>query len=370
MSHPQIAVAGHICLDIVPTFVSRPASVGELFIPGRLTNVGPAILSTGGAVTNTGLALHRLGVPVKLMGKIGNDLFGNAILDILRSHDPGLADGMIVSPHESTSYTIVINPPGIDRIFIHDPGPNDTFSADDVSVNALKDVRIFHFGYPPLMRRMFLDEGAELAKLMQLAKSTGVTTSLDMTVPDPNAEAGSVDWRVLMQRVLPSVDLFVPSFDETLFMLERPLFNQGRTVDLALLRHLSGQLLAMGVAIVLIKLGAQGAYLRITADLSRLQRMGSGAPSNLSDWLGKESYSPAFQVEVKATTGAGDCAIAGLLTAILHGLGAEEALHAAVAVGGFSVEHADSTGGIPVWEEVLLRINRGWQKHPPALEIV
>ena len=161
------------------------------------------VISTGGAVSNTGLALHRLGMPVKLMGKIGADQFGEAILAVLRRHDPALAAGMIISPNEASSYTIVINPPGIDRLFLHDPGPNDTFGATDVKLKELEGIRIFHFGYPPLMRRMFLDDGAELITLMKSVKAVGITTSLDMAQPDPNSEAGRADWRKLSKRRCP-----------------------------------------------------------------------------------------------------------------------------------------------------------------------
>jgi len=47
---------------------------------------GAATVSTGGAVSNTGIALHRLGVPTRLMGKVGDDILGRAIPDVLRSH--------------------------------------------------------------------------------------------------------------------------------------------------------------------------------------------------------------------------------------------------------------------------------------------
>jgi len=74
----KIMVAGHLCLDIAPKFSdSAVLKVSEVFAPGHLTNVGDAILSTGGTVSNTGLALDRLGVDVVLNGKIGDDEFGN-----------------------------------------------------------------------------------------------------------------------------------------------------------------------------------------------------------------------------------------------------------------------------------------------------
>ena len=103
------------------------------------------------------MALHRLGLETRLLGKIGNDWIGRGILEILRSHGPRLAAGMLVVPGEQSSYTIVLNPPGVDRIFLHCPGANDTFSAADVTSGRLGSARLFHFGYPPLMRRMYRD---------------------------------------------------------------------------------------------------------------------------------------------------------------------------------------------------------------------
>src|SRR5690606_31503773 len=107
-------------------------------------------------------------------------LFGHAILGIVREHGGQLADGMIVSEGEASSYTIVISPPGIDRVFLHCPGANDTFAAGDVPEEALAEAGLFHFGYPPLMRSMYADGGTELAALLARAKQAGATVSLDL----------------------------------------------------------------------------------------------------------------------------------------------------------------------------------------------
>ncbi|NVL92310.1 MAG: hypothetical protein HWN71_04650, partial [Desulfobacterales bacterium] len=110
-------------------------------------------------------------------------------------------------------------------IFLHSPGTNDTFGPDDVDIDQLAGAQIFHFGYPPVMRRMYANRGVELATLMERMKVEGLTTSLDMAYPDPASEAGQVDWMALLERVLPYVDVFLPSLDEILFMLDRPRHN-------------------------------------------------------------------------------------------------------------------------------------------------
>ena len=144
---PQVIVAGHICIDMIPQL--PPAETRFQIEPGSLVNIGPARFSGGGAVSNVGLALHRLGIPTGLMGKVGNDQFGQALLDMIRAHDPKLAEAMIVSDDEPTSYSIVVEPPGIDRAFLHCSGANDSMVADDFDESRWAGAKLFHFGYPP-----------------------------------------------------------------------------------------------------------------------------------------------------------------------------------------------------------------------------
>jgi sugar/nucleoside kinase (ribokinase family) len=371
---PQVIVAGHVCVDIIPTFGAAEAPLASLLRPGHLTIVGPAVVSTGGAVSNTGLALHRLGIPVRLMGKIGQDLFGEAILAAFRSHSPTLAEGMLVSPGEDSSYTLVINPPGVDRIFIHCPGANDTFGAADVPLAAVRKARIFHFGYPTLMGRMHADDGAELARLMAAVKGAGVITSLDMSLPDSASPAGRADWAAALARTLPFVDIYAPNLEETLYMLDRPRYAAlaGGTAgppDGALLHALSSRLLDMGAAIVGLKLGDRGLYLRTTPSPARLEGLRDILPAGLAGWVGRELYTPCFRVDVGGTTGAGDCAYAGLLAGLLYGQRAEAVLLSAAAAGACSVERADATSGVPHWDALQARLAAGWARHPQSLDL-
>ena len=371
-AHPDVVVAGHICLDFHPDLggVEREP-FDQTFRPGRLIYTGQAHFSTGGAVSNTGLALHRLGIAAQLTGKVGADLFGQAILQILRQHSSHLADGMQIDAAANTSYTVLINYPGVDRIFLHCPGANDAFGAQDAPYEQLEGARLFHFGYPPLMRRMYQDDGEELAAMLRRAKQTGVTTSLDMAYPDPASEAGQADWRRILARALPWVDIFLPSLEELLYMLRRETYFQLREGGILaqatpeLLSSLSDELLALGAKIAAIKLGERGLYLRTARSLAD---MGRAAPADLTLWQGRELWSPCFQVEVVGTTGAGDATIAGFLAAFLHGLPPHEALITAVAVGACNVEAADALSGILSWEETRARIARGWPRHPLRLD--
>lgn len=275
---PEVVVAGHICLDIIPTITGKYASIDALMIPGRLVNTGRVVMATGGAVSNTGLALHHLGITTRLMGKVGDDLLGRSILDVLRGFDEQLAHGMVVSKGEDSSYSVVISPPGIDRIFLHCPGANDTFAAEDIDYDKLAGARLFHFGYPPLMARMNAHNGHQLARMFKRVKEQGLTTSLDMTMPDPQSASGRIDWTALLRNTLPHVDIFLPSIEEILFMLRRDTFDELNAragaagilplVTASLLADVSDTLLRMGAMIVGLKMGDQGMYLR-TAEASR-----------------------------------------------------------------------------------------------------
>ena len=366
-TEPLVVVAGHICLDVIPSFAPTAGGLDALRVPGRLVEVGPPVLSTGGAVSNTGLALHRLGMRTRLVGQVGDDLFGRAILELLRDEDPALSEGMIVNTDASSSYTVVLNPPGVDRVFLHSPGANEAFAPDDVPTDRLHGARVFHFGYPPIMPATYNDGGAGLAALFTRVRDAGTLTSLDMAMPDPKTPAGRVDWTAWLQTVLPAVDLFCPSLDEMLFMLDRPRYDRltagptAERVDGDLLGDLAGRLLAWGAAAVGLKLGPDGLYFRTASEAGRLSRFGEA-----ETWRGRELLAPCFRVEAAGTTGAGDATIAGLLAAVVRGLRPPEALLAAAGVGACSVERPDAASGIPPWSDVQRRIRAGWPQREPT----
>lgn len=353
---PQIVVAGHICLDVIPA-LNETLDLR----PGGLVVIGPSTVSTGGPVGNVGLALHRLGVPVRLMGRIGDDAFGRAVLDVLRARDLRLAEGMIVAPGETTSYSIVISPPGVDRTFLHCPGANATFGAGDLPLQDLSGARILHFGYPPLMPRLYSDGGTGARGLFEAIRARGLAVSLDTCEPDPHSEAGRVDWARWLARVLPAVDVFAPSLDELRFMLHVPA---DAPRDLAGLRVLAGRVVDLGPAIVALKLGDQGLYLR-TGGGKALDRLCRLLGLDAGTWRGREVLSPCFSpARLAGTTGSGDATIAGMLAALLRREDPVGVATSATAVGACSVEAPDATSGIPPWIEVAARLAAGWRRLP------
>ncbi len=359
-------VAGHICLDITPEIRAAGQNVADIFRPGTLLAVGPATISTGGPVSNTGFPLRRLGVDVRLMGKCGDDVFGRAIVDCIRDEAPGAESGMQMVAGEQTSYTVVINPPGMDRMFLHCPGANDTFGADDVDADTVAAARLMHFGYPPLMARTYADDGAELARIFADAHDAGVTTSLDMAYPDPSTPAGKVDWSRILGNVLSHVDVFTPSAEELTFMLRREAFDalSSRAKDGDILSLIDGKLLSdlgsqcvdAGAAVVLIKCGEHGLYMR-SGPAERFGRTGGAGPEDPDAWADRELFEPSCRVErIVSANGAGDCAIAGFLAAILRGRSADDALRFGCAVGAQNLSAVDTISGVRTWDETVAHV--------------
>lgn len=373
----SVVVGGHICLDIVPHLASSgQGKLETIFLPGRLSEIGPMTFSTGGPVSNTGLALQKLGVNTRLMGKVGDDVLGQAVKQIVNSYGSHLADGMITDPATQTSYTIVVNLPDMDRILLHHPGANDTFRADDIHYELLAEARLFHFGYPPLMKLMYQNDRAELVDIFRRAKEIGVTTSLDMALPDPSSTAGQADWPAILRSTLPYVDIFMPSLEEIVYML-RPQTYQALCqragslnflplITPEFLSEMGQALLELGVKIIGLKLGERGLYLR-TASLAALEKLGRGQPADVTAWADKELWASCFQVEVAGTAGSGDATIAGFLAAFLRDFSPEAAAIAAVAVGACNVEAADTLSGLRPWAETMQRVAQGWPQRSLAL---
>ncbi len=369
----KIIVAGHICLDITPIFPDKKASkLDDILSPGKLVQTGSADVHTGGAVANTGLALKVLGADVSLMGKIGCDAFGDMICGILKKYD---ADKyMIRSESESTSYSVVLAVPGIDRIFLHNPGANNTFRASDVSPKTLEDAALFHFGYPPLMRAMYENNGEQLVSLMQSVRAAGVATSLDMAAVDPDTEAGKLDWNEVLKRVLPHVDFFVPSVEELCFMLDKERFSQwqlragGKDITEILdiekdVKPLAEICMSYGVKVLLIKCGAPGMYYK-TANTETLRTISSRVELDADAWADKEGFEASYVPDcILSGTGAGDTSIAAFLASVINGETPETAIQLATATGACCVTSYDALGGLKPLDQLKEKINAGWQKN-------
>jgi sugar/nucleoside kinase (ribokinase family) len=296
-------VAGHLCLDIVPELAAVPPSA-----PGDLTEIGPARLSAGGCVGNTGGDLAALGAPVTVVADVGDDALGTLLVGLLGERVASTSQ-IRRRPGASTSYTIVLQPAGRDRAFWHHVGANAGF---DGSAIALDGAGLLHVGYPSVLPALSAGDGDPLVALLERARRAGVTTSLDLAVID-RAAPSLADWPRLLARVLPLVDVVTPSAADVWSALG---------IGPEPLEDTAERLVALGAAVAMVTGGADGLVLR-TAGAARLSgRLGPA-------WADRTDHAPALEVEVVTTLAAGDAATAGLLYGVLAGLDPGEALRLA-----------------------------------------
>ncbi|MBQ8305039.1 MAG: carbohydrate kinase family protein [Blautia sp.] len=374
MAKGKAIAAGHICLDITPAIHSKTKKDADrFFAPGRLIAVDEATISLGGSVANTGIGMKRLGADVELGGMTGNDEFGRMLRSELAGY--GISDSTMKQSDEvSTSYSVILAPPGIDRIILHHPGANDLFTEDDVDYDLVARKNLFHFGYPPHMHGIYKDNARGLKKILKRVHELGVATSVDMVLFEEDSEVGALDWDAILLDCMPDLDFFVPSVEELCLMLDRERYHEwlrraeGRDLTTVLdpftdVKPLADRLLSYGAKVLLIKCGAPGIYFR-TAGREKLLTIGGGIGERIADsWADVEYFEESYHVEkVLSGTGAGDTTIAGFLTALLEECPWQDCLHLAAAAGASCVQTYDSLSGIPTLDELKEKIRAGWPK--------
>lgn len=376
----EIVAAGHICLDLIPAFTieGQVDKMTDILVPGKMINMGKCVVVAGGPVTNAGVSIRRLGVKTELIGKIGDDEFGRQILNWYDEHE-GHFKGIKVAEGESTSYTIAICIPGIDRFYLHHCGANDTFGYDDMDFDIVGRARLMLFGYPPWMRRLYENTGAELTKILEKTQELGTTTALDLSLPDVDGYGDSIDWYSIMRNWVPLADIMVPSAEEIFYFLYKDKFLEKKAhlgpketvLDNMTVREISDigrDLIDMGSAIAMVKCGNRGLYIR-TAGKDRLSELGAAGCADLDNWAHRELWFPVYQEEkFVGALGSGDSAIAGFLAAFVWGHTIESCLRYANAAGSMNVTVPDGLSWNKGFDDLTRRIRAGWKTKDMKIE--
>jgi sugar/nucleoside kinase (ribokinase family) len=369
----EIIAAGHTCLDLIPAFTieGEVDKLTDVLVPGKMINMGQCVVVGGGPVTNAGVSIRRLGVKTELIGKIGNDDFGKQILRWYEEHE-GHFEGIKMVDGESTSYTIAICIPGIDRFYLHHCGANNTFGFDDMNFNLVERSKLMLFGYPPWMDKLYGNTGAELTKILKKTKELAATTALDLSIPDVNSPAGQADWKAILTDWVPLSDIMVPSAEELFYFLYKDDFltkkaNLGAkegVLDHMTVKEIStmgSDLIEMGSAIAMVKCGHRGLYVR-TAGPDRLEKLGAAKCADLENWANRELWFPVYEEEkFVGALGSGDSAIAGFLSAFVWGHTIESCLRYANAAGSMNVTVPDGLTWNKGFDDLTKRIEAGWK---------
>jgi len=278
-----LTVVGNTNLDVI---VHEATEVPE---PGTERIVPDIEVRLGGSAAIAAVRAAQLGVPTRLVSRVGDDP-GTTVLRDLLEHEL-LEPDLRVAEGERSGLTVVAEARGRDRSFLSSLGAMAALRPEDVTDDAL-DARIVlcsgYFLLPSL-------QGPGLALLLDRARAAGARTALDTGHPDGGwTEAARTG---LLSEVLPHVDLFLPNEDELLGL------TGAGDVETA-----AARLAATGTTVV-AKLGADGA---LVADRTGVRRFATRS------------------VEPVDTTGAGDAFNAAFLRALLRGSGVDDAARFAV----------------------------------------
>lgn len=297
----DILLIGELNPDIIITELQGPPK------PGREIIANNARLSLGSSTAICACQISKLGLTVQLLSKVGKDDFGRYCVDFLKKNKVGTS-GIKYDASIGTGLTVSLALDN-DRAFVTYLGTTENFTYQDVDLKYFKTAKHLHMSSFFLLKKLRPD----FAPLFKEAKKNGLTTSLD-TGWDPDEK-----WGEDLFKVLENTDIFLPNKDELLQISGEKDISEG-------LRKL-----AKIVPVVVCKMGGDGAILRSGETVISM---------------------PAFSVNVKDTTGAGDSFNAGFISAFISGEDLKDCLRLGNACGALSASAIGGTSGFDCLEDV------------------
>ena len=299
-----IVVVGSINMDLVARAPKTP-------IPGQTVIGTDFNITPGGKGANQAVAIARLGYPVQMVGMVGEDVFGQALLDNLKAAGVGI-EAVSRVPGPSGVAPIIVAPGGQNSIVVV-PGANH--KVDPAYIDRQKAL-ITSAGMVLCQLELPMDT---LAHTLEICAEAGIPVMLD---PAPAAQ--------LDEKVWSRSAWFTPNQSETAFYLGSKLEPETAAREL-LLRGLKG---------VILKRGAEGTYVAVQG--------------------GKAGWVRPFPVETVDTVGAGDCFNGAFAVALMEGKDRWTAAQFASAAAALSTTKRGAQASMPTRAEVeaLLAHNR------------
>ncbi len=300
MKKPKIAVLGSVNVDMVVKSERIPA-------PGETVTGGQFVMAAGGKGANQAVAAARLGAEVILIAKVGQDMFGQQSIENYQRE--GIDTSYVLrDPNHATGVALImVDRHGENSISVAS-GANHALTAAEIQMAAeairAADVLMLQLEVP----LECVERAAEIAAQADVA----VILNPAPAVPLPDTLLGRVSY-------------LTPNESEA------SLLTGIAVTDESSARHAAKHLLSRGVRCVIVTLGAKGALI---VDQRR------------------EVLVPAYKVEAKDTTAAGDAFNGGLACALARGMALEDAVREANLVGAFSVTRLGAQPSLPTAAEL------------------
>lgn len=263
-------------------------ALGEIlidFTPCGKSKAGQNVFeqNPGGAPANVLACLNKCGKKTAFIGKVGNDMHGQFLIDVL--DESGICtDGVVVDDSVFTTLAFVALSDSGERSFsfARKPGADTCLEPYELKGEIIRDSKVFHIGSLSLTAE---PARGTTFKAIEIAKEAGCIVSYDPNYRAP-LWAGKEVAIESMRSVIPYVDVMKMSDEETELL-----------TDIVDPEGAAKKLVDMGVSIVAVTLGADGALV-CTKEGSMIV--------------------PGFKANIVDTTGAGDSFWGGFLNCLLE----------------------------------------------------
>ena len=297
---PVIVVFGSIIMDLTALAETLPEAgqtvVGDLFYT-----------LPGGKGANQAVAAARLGAEVRMVGRVGDDAFGAALLDGLRAEGIDVG-GVAVDPDNASGVAMIWLDASRENRIVAVYGTN--LACDETQLRAVEraldgaDALLLQLETPPALT----------LQAAAAARQRGVRVVWD-PAPAQMAPRG----------IHAAADVLTPN------QTEASMLSGVEVTDLVTAAEAASRLRAMGAPVAVVKLGEQGAYYA-SADES--------------------GHVPAFAVDAVDTVAAGDAFGGAFAVAAAEGLSLGESVRFGAAAGARAVTVPGAQAAMPAREQV------------------
>ena len=298
----KVTVVGSFMYDLVATAPRRPKT-GETLIGDSFGTF------LGGKGANQAIAASRAGAIVSMVGRLGNDLFGDQFLEKF-STEVINTEFVIQDTENGTGVGMPLIDASGDNSIVIIPQANMALSFENIdqaeSSIADSDVLVLQCEVP-------------MEANQRAAEIANKTDTLVILNPAPACE--------IPDALLSLVDIITPNESETEILTGMPTETDNQAIEAA---HL---LLSKGIETVILTLGSRGSFL-LTKKMEKLI--------------------PAYSVEVVDTTAAGDAFCGALAASLAHGINIEKSVKIANAAGALAVTKLGAEPSLPSREEIQI----------------
>jgi sugar/nucleoside kinase (ribokinase family) len=266
----DIVTLGEILIDMFPAEIGR-----------RLADVSAFRPSPGGAPANVAVAARRLGAKTAFIGKVGDDAFGELLIETLQREGVETR-AMRIDPDTRTTMAIIAmpNPHQGEFVFYRNPGADMLLRPDELDEDLLRGTAALHIGSISLIAE---PSRSATLRAVEMARAGGALISFDVNYrsslwPQPEQAINTIT------AMFSQTHLVKVNEDELRLLTGTDDPVAGSQI-----------ILAHGPTACMVTQGAKGSFMRVGDEIA---------------------FVPAFAVETVDAIGCGDAFMAGVLVCL------------------------------------------------------